>query len=464
MTTFKPQLPPQQPSDPSVGAVGRRRAIQSLLFGAGAIGLRSLVTGLPAAFLLAPQRASAAELCGATASQPQYLIFATSAAGDPLNCNVPGTYDDAAIVHAAVPSMAKTAMTLGSRVVQAAQVWANTSAALRNNLCFVHHATGRNAHPDEPVVLRLNGQLARAEMLPSYLARQLAPCLQTVQREPVVLGAENGLEQPVFDGRALPRLSPLALRNTLLSPSGPLATSSMIAMRDRHLDQLRSALKSGGNSAQLAFMDRLASSQQAVRKISQSLLSQLGSINNADPIKDQITAATVLIAMNVAPVITIHLPFGGDNHTDGNLAKEVSEHTASIANLDYLTQQLSALSTVDGAALANRVLLAVTNVFGRTLKQASPNGREHWPNHHVTLFYGRRFQPAVIGGVKPGTSDYVARGINSQTGAADDSGDIPPSESLTAVAKTLGAAVGIPEATLNADIQSGRVIRAALVP
>ena len=83
------------------------------------------------------------------------------------------------------------------------------------------------------------------------------------------------------------------------------------------------------------------------------------------------------------------------------------------------------------------------NVFGRTLKPATPNGREHWPNHHVTVFYGKRFLPSVIGGVKPGAGDYTARGINSQSSQPDDAGDIPPA-SLTAVAKTLGAALGSP--------------------
>ena len=80
-----------------------------------------------------------------------------------------------------------------------------------------------------------------------------------------------------------------------------------------------------------------------MRKISRGLLGQLASIDGRDPVRTEITAATVLIAMNVAPVITIHLPFGGDNHTDGNLAKEISEHTSSIAALDFLSQQLNML-------------------------------------------------------------------------------------------------------------------------
>ncbi len=76
--------------------ITRRQAITSTLFGSGYIGLRALATGLPASFLLNPRRALAADPqpgC-ATQSKAQYIILTTSGSGDPINANVPGTYDD----------------------------------------------------------------------------------------------------------------------------------------------------------------------------------------------------------------------------------------------------------------------------------------------------------------------------------------------------------------------------------
>ena len=90
--------------------ITRRQAITSTLFGSGYIGLRALATGLPASFLLNPRRALAADPqpgC-ATQSKAQYIILNTSGSGDPINANVPGTYDDPKIVHSTDPTMAAT--------------------------------------------------------------------------------------------------------------------------------------------------------------------------------------------------------------------------------------------------------------------------------------------------------------------------------------------------------------------
>ena len=67
----------------------RRDGLLAGLFGAGTIGLRALATGLPAWYLLNPNRATAQDLqCAINAkTNLQYLIVSTSSNGDPLNCN-----------------------------------------------------------------------------------------------------------------------------------------------------------------------------------------------------------------------------------------------------------------------------------------------------------------------------------------------------------------------------------------
>jgi len=73
----------------------------------------------------------------------------------------------------------------------------------------------------------------------------------------------------------------------------------------------------------------------------------------------------------------------------------------------------------------------------------------------------------VVGGVTPASSGaYVAADIDSATGAALASGgDVPAAQTHVAAARTLGVALGIPEAQLASDFiasAGGKVVKAAL--
>ncbi|HEY0714185.1 MAG TPA: hypothetical protein VGF45_16000, partial [Polyangia bacterium] len=84
----------------------RRSLLATTLFGSGAAGLRALATGVPLGFLMRPNSVSAQDLGNCVdPNRRQYLVVSTSGAGDPLNANVPGTYDFADIAHAADPKM-----------------------------------------------------------------------------------------------------------------------------------------------------------------------------------------------------------------------------------------------------------------------------------------------------------------------------------------------------------------------
>ena len=73
----------------------------------------------------------------------------------------------------------------------------------------------------------------------------------------------------------------------------------------------------------------------------------------------QIIAAIALIQMNVSPVITIHIPFGGDNHSDTGLANEAAQTTSGMASIAQLWTSIP-------AALQGKVTFFTLNVFGRT--------------------------------------------------------------------------------------------------
>src|SRR5665213_952181 len=95
----------------------RRRFLMNALFGTGLLGLRSLATGIPAWILADPRRALAGVRTRPVALRktvaPQYLILSTSGDGDPLNCNVPGTYLDPNIVHPMSPQVTPAPVMVG---------------------------------------------------------------------------------------------------------------------------------------------------------------------------------------------------------------------------------------------------------------------------------------------------------------------------------------------------------------
>src|SRR5207245_1654899 len=98
---------------------------------------------------------------------------------------------------------------LGGRSFKAAKVWGKLPQALLDRTCFFHHSTLTNNHGNLPKVLKVMGHTAKGEMMPSIIAKALAPCLGTLQVEPVSPGGSNQL---TFEGRNLPNVPPASLR------------------------------------------------------------------------------------------------------------------------------------------------------------------------------------------------------------------------------------------------------------
>jgi hypothetical protein len=435
--------------------ISRRNALMSALFGAGYVGLRALATGIPAGVLLKGSRAFAqgAPSC-ADRTKAQFVILNTSGAGDPINTNVPGMYGDPAILHPADPAMAPTVLSLGGVSATAALPWSTLPQSVLDRTTFWHLMTNTPVHPEEPNVLRLMGVTEADEMLPSLLAKQLAPCLGTVQAQPITVGATSPSEGLSYNGQALPIIPPLALKATLTSPTGPLA--NLQTLRDQTLTQIDDLYRGTGNSGQKAYLDALVHSQSELRNINQSLLSSLAAIRD-NGIASQITAAIALVQMNVTPVIAIHIPFGGDNHNDAGLENETRQTISGVAAIGSLMSQLQS------AGLADQVTFMSLNVFGRTVGPSTANGRQHNENHQVSITIGKPFKAGVIGGVGPVARDFGALAINSQTGAGGADGDIQPKATLASFGRTALAAVGVPSATIDTLIETGKMIPAALV-
>ena len=87
-------------------------------------------------------------------------------------------------------------------------------------------------------------------MLPSLLAKALAPCLSTIQTQPISIGATSPSEALTFSGTTLPIIPPLALKATLANPTGPL--TNLQPLRDQTMNQLYALYKNGASPAQQA--------------------------------------------------------------------------------------------------------------------------------------------------------------------------------------------------------------------
>jgi len=297
------------------------------------------------------------------------------------------------------------------------------------------------------------GAVKPAEMLPSILAQQLASVLGTVQTQPLCIGAATPSEGLTYGGQALPIIPALALKATLTSPAGPL--TNLQALRDQTMSSLYDLYKNEATSTQQAYIDSFATSQTQVRNINQSLLNQLSSIKD-NTAASQILAAITLIQMKVAPVVSIHIPFGGDNHSDPNLQNETSQTIAGAQMIASLMSQLQA------AGLADQVTFMTLNVFGRTLGPGNANGRQHNPNHQTSITIGKPFKGGVIGGVAPYEGDYGAVTFDSQSGAASPGGDVALAGSLPSFGKTVLTAVGASPKTAADQIAGGVVVTGAL--
>jgi hypothetical protein len=438
-----------------VAIITRRQALLSTLFGAGAVGLRSLATGLPASFLLNPRRALAdLPEGGPCPSQAQFVVLSTSGNGDPINASVPGTYDDPNIVHSAVASMAPAPLTILGQSYMAAAPWSTLPQNTLDRTCFWHLMTNTPVHPKEPDVLKLMETTKTDEMFPSILAKLLAPCLGTIQTQPISIGASSPSEGLSFAGQALPIIPALALKATLTSPAGPLTT--LQPLRDQTLGQLYDLYRNGASPAGKAYIDSLVTSQAQVRNINQALLNQLASIKD-NSAASQILAAVTLIQMKVTPVIAIHIPFGGDNHRDIGLATESAQTVSGVAAIGQL------MSTLASAGLSDQVTFLSLNVFGRTLGPGNTDGRQHNLNHQVSISIGKNLRGGVIGGVAPVSGDYGALPIQSTTGQGVAGGDITAIGTLASFGQTVLASMGFGAATIGSQILTGKVISAALV-
>ncbi len=449
--------------------LSRREALFASALSFGSLPLRSLVTGLPIPFLLGKS-----EETWAAAGDAKFLILSHQANGDPINANCPGTYGNAnnpndplhQIDHPNVAELGERAVNfetptnfmLGDKTVRAAKCWADLPQALLDNSAFWHHATFTNAHTDFGVVMGLNGALKGpdglgADSLGSCIAYENSEALGTLSRELICIGGSPTKS----NGVAASELRPVSLKSLFTAKVAQF--DNMVAMRDQFLDKTYRDIKNNGTPAQQKFLSRYAISRVEAQAMGDSLGGLIEDISG-DTVADQAKMAAALIQLKVAPVITLGCRFGGDNHDDINLDREVTETLSSLAAIKILWDKLT-LAGVDKS-----VVFASFNVFGRTLVRPEGAGRDHNGSHHAMYVFGPSIKPGMVGGLetyqrRANQIDFKARAINAATGGVA-SPDIPFEQTLVAVGKTLAKAVGVSDARIAKRFDGGKIIAGAL--
>jgi len=442
--------------------LSRRNMLIQSAMSYGSLSLRSLVTGLPAAFIASLSNPAMAQNIGA-----KYLVMAHTHEGDPVNANCPGSYPAidgdrndplSAIEHPGQEGFrTPTSFTLGSQTVKAADPWSKMPADLRERFAFWHHPTGNSGHADMDTTLRINGAVKARnglgqDQIDSALAQETFESLQCVTRSPISLGGTGGT-QIKFEGNNVPGIDPGELQRLFGSKIRDLEL--MVNMRDRFIDQTYREIKNNGTPAQKAFLDDYAISREAATNVGDNLAERL------DGSSDPANVTVALIQLNVSPLIALGMNFGRDNHKDGNLSVEVD--TMSENGIPFLTKLWSELKR---ANLEDSVVYASLNVFGRNLIRNGGGGRNHNGRHHVMMVYGPGVKGGVVGGMTPvrrgsRITDFQATPINSRTGGTENP-DISYDEAFVSCGKTLAKAAGISEDRINTRFDGGQIIRGAL--
>jgi len=439
-------------SEDQVIVLRRREFIAGLFTSFGGLGLKSMLLGLPPAFLA--RRAMAA-------TNPTFLVFTTRRHAGPVNAHVPGTYING-LYHPR--EIGGVNVNLGGTNYTGARAWADMPATFRSQTNFFHHATLASAHPEAQKTMRINGSLlgqggAGVEMLPSAIAQQTASGLGTVSSAPIVLG--NTLFDMTNNGSVLSEFSPLPLKQVLGRRLGN-QRRQMAAFRDRQIDSLYESVKSGGTAAQREYLDRHVNTRDQARKLTEDFVQLLADVDGNSE-TDRVLAAVAVLASGTAPAVVFGIDFGGDTHVDRGYANEIRALGTGTASISALHNRLRAMN------LGDRTTYAQMNVFGRTLAykpdfdRQNREGRDHNRGHSVMVMSGPKVRAGVTGSIIPerGRMGGEASGINSGNGTASNP-DITQEQTLPSAAKTLMKACGLDDSEISGRIDSGKVVRSAI--
>ena len=204
----------------------------------------------------------------------------------------------------------KRRSTVRAQTATGPAIWGTLPQWVLDRTMYFHLATQTTIHPDLPKVLALMGRAPDKRCCPRWSPTTWR-VLGTVQSAPVSLLGTQAPEYVTYQGRVLPNMNAVALKNILTHQMGPL--TNLMQLRNPSMDKLWARLKASPSATpgqEGLHRQPGAVPRQQARTISDQLLSNLGTITTNDA-SGQALAAAALIKMNVAPVVVIRIPFGG---------------------------------------------------------------------------------------------------------------------------------------------------------
>ncbi len=407
--------------------------------GAATLALRTLATGIPASLLVNPRMATARN--AALLSTTRSLILSGSEGGCPLNANCPGSYVDPSVYHPPSARMTPTTISIGGETHTAALPWSTLSQDTLDHMAFFHHGTATGAHTAFGDVMKLQNQVRNGEMMASAFAAHLQDSIGTLQAAPVCVNGQsfsyNGAYQPV--------LQPTAIRDAILG-GGNSALENLAALRHETMDKVHELYKRTATASQKRTLDMFVTTKAQAESISDEFLQLLAGVQTNDVI-DQFRVALILCAMRITPVVTMHVPFGGDNHNDPGFGDEIGQCESGVAAFEAgyaLMKEFKA-----NGSISNDVVFAWTAVFGRTLEQiVDRDGRDHNGSHCVAVIMGDSVKGTVIG-----NTDTVM--VDASTGQNSDNGTVERADLLPSMGRTLGAVLGLAADVIETEIPHG---------
>ena len=399
--------------------ISRRKALMSALFGAGYVGLR-VARDRPARRCAAERgRKRSPRATCADPGKAQFIILDTSGNGDPINANCPGTYVDPKIVHSRGPGDGADRHD-DRRQGLHGRVAVDDAAAGRPRPHVLLAPDDEHAGPPEGARgARLYGaDRTGTRCCRRCSSKQLAPCLGTIQPQPITLGRDHAERGPQLRGPGAADHPAARAQGDADQPGRPADQPADAARPDagaarRHLPQ------QGARQAQQAYLDSIVTSQSrsatsgrtCSARSTRSPTTAIGVADHrggdADP--DEGHPGRRRSTSRSAATTT----------TTPALATEAAETVSGVAAIASLMSQLAA------AGLQDQVTFMSLNVFGRTIGPGNTDGRQHNENHQVSLTIGKPFKGGVIGGVAPVGNDYGCTSIDS-TGRLPAATSRPP--------------------------------------
>ena len=435
----------------------RRHFLKGAGGSALALSIRSLLTGLPPAFLLS----GTVKASDASDASRKFGIIALSGAGESVNGCGPGSFDNPNFIHPS-PGSTDLRVTIAGREFGALDLSETTQyldgpqpvriarcfealGPMQDDMAFFHHRTSLGIHPQFPIAKKIGGAIKGPdgrgeEELVSAIAQENAASLGTVLSQPIVLS-----NSVTFQSTPLNTYAPTVIKELVASGVASAVPEQIFsAARNRLVDDVYGRIKDGGNPNQKRFLDEFVLSQTQADEVASKLMNEVVNISD-DGLMSQMRMAAIIVKLRLAPAVAVGYRFSGDNHVADGLSIEAED------TLNMMAAYRDFYDFANTMGVWEDCLYATLSVFGRSMDERG-NGRGHNGSLSTGLLFGSHLQRKVVGGLDPTSDRGASLPFNAATGALDNP-NVSVSDGFASYAKTVLKAAGVPDDRLEVRVR-----------